>query len=48
MCRNRVEWWFPGTGDGKNEMLAKGHKLSVIRQISKFWESNVQYGDYRQ
>lgn len=29
--RNRVEWWLPGAGHGRNEVLVKEHKLSLIR-----------------
>ena len=41
----KVEWQLPetGWGQGNGEMLVKGYKISVIRQV---WKSNVQHGDY--
>jgi hypothetical protein len=48
--KQRIEWWFLGWGGGakkrgNREMLAKGHKLSVIRSISSGDVKSSRSGD---
>ena len=46
-CRIRVHWWLPGGrvgGMGSGERLVRVQAFSY--NMSKFWGSTVQHGDY--